>query len=83
MLDRPNDKEYLAFGRIARTPDGQVLLAYLARAAENTKNLLVSADADTTFRRLQGRAETLDTLAEALDPSPDLIRKLDHRAHSR
>lgn len=83
MLDRPTDKEYQAFARIVRTDDGKLLFGYLERARENAKRLLVSADADSIIRRLQGRAETLQFLAEALDPDPDLIRKLDDRARRR
>lgn len=83
MLDRPSDKDYLAFARLARTDDGRVLLSYLARAVETAKNHLVSADSDATIRRLQGRAEALETLAEALEITPDLIRKIEDRARSR
>lgn len=83
MLTKPTDKEFLVFARIARSDDGKVLMEYMVRAAMEVKDKLVSAEADSLLRRLQGRAEALTDLVEALGSAPDLVVKLEHRARSR
>ena len=83
MLTKPTDKEFLALARLVRSEDGKVLMEYLVRAIADVKDRLVSADADSMLRRLQGRAESLKELAEALEQAPDLVVKLEHRARSR
>lgn len=83
MLTKPTDKEILAMARVVRTDDGKILAEYLARAATDIKDRLVSADAESTIRRFQGRAEALQELVEALESAPDLVVKLESRARSR
>lgn len=83
MITKPTDKELLALARLSRLDDGKVLLAYLTRTLEDVKDKLVSAESDSTIRRLQGRADALKELAEALELAPDLIVKLENRARSR
>jgi hypothetical protein len=83
VLTKPTDKEFLALARLVRSEDGKVLMEYLVRAIADVKDRLVSADADSMLRRLQGRAESLKELAEALEQAPDLVVKLEHRARSR
>lgn len=83
MLTKPTDKEYLVFARLARSDDGKVFMEYMARAAADVREKLVSADVDSMIRRLQGRAESLNDLVEALESAPDLVVKLEHRARSR
>ena len=83
MLTKPTDKEFLVFARLVRSEDGKILGEYLVRALSDVKDKIVSADVDTTVRRLQGRAEALKDLVEALEQAPDLVVKLEHRARSR
>lgn len=83
MLTKPTDKEFLALARLVRSEDGKVLMEYMVRAVADVKSRLVSAEADSLFRRLQGRAEALQELVEALESAPDLVVKLEHRARSR
>lgn len=83
MLTKLTDKEFLVFARLVRSDDGKILMEYMARALSEVKDKLVSADADSTIRRLQGRADALKELAEALESAPDLILKLEHRARGR
>lgn len=70
-------------GRVMLSDDGKVLYDYLMRARADVKEKLVAAEADTMVRRLQGRAEAVKDLAEALETAPDLIVKLENRANGR
>jgi hypothetical protein len=83
MLTKPTDKELLALARLSRSDDGKILMEYMARAKQEVVDKLVTVDADSMIRRLQGRAEALNDLAEALETAPDLVLKLEHRARSR
>lgn len=83
MLTRPTEKEILALARIVLSDDGKLLKEYLVRSLTAVTEKMVAADADTLIRRLQGRAEALNELREALDISPDLVTKLEHRARGR
>jgi hypothetical protein len=83
MLTKPTDKEVLALARLARSDDGKVFMEYAARALMDVKDRLVSADAESTIRRFQGRADALQNLIEALEEAPDLVVKLESRARSR
>lgn len=73
----------MALARIAASDDGKILKEYLVRGLETVTEKLVAADADSLIRRLQGRAEALKDLGEALDMAPDLVVKLEHRAKGR
>lgn len=83
MLIRPADKEILAMARLSRLDDGKILMEYLTRAYSDIKDRLVLADAESTIRRFQGRAEALQELVEAMESAPDLVAKLESRARSR
>lgn len=83
MLNRLSDNEVLALSRLVRLDDGAVFLGYLKRALDEVKDRLVSADAETVIRRLQGRADALRDLIEALETAPDLAVKLHDRARGR
>lgn len=83
MLNKPSDREYLAFSRLSRTDDGKILLGYLKAGLANVVDRMLTLDSDVLVRRMQGRGEAIKELVEALEISPDLVVKLENRAKSR
>ena len=83
MLNKPSDREFLALARLARSDDGKILMEYLHRSLADVKDRVLSIEADTQVRRMQGRGEALRDLVEALEQAPDLVSKLEHRARGR
>lgn len=52
------------------------LIALIEQTLADTKVQLVRADEEARFRRLQGRAETLEDLLEAARRAPRLLERL-------
>lgn len=72
-----------AIARLSRSDDGKVLLLAVRAEMDRAKDLLVGLTDDAAIHRQQGVVRALKFFAEAVELSPDLVSKLEHRANSR
>lgn len=58
------------------SPDLEPFKQLLAEVISDIKDSLVRVDEEQRFRRLQGRAEALEDLLQAIERAPDLMERL-------
>jgi hypothetical protein len=74
VLTRPDAHQYQALARLARNPDGEVLLALLDTELRRLQLNLLDSSGDVTSK-LQGRASEVYELIELLRGAPAVAEK--------